>query len=69
MVGASQDEGADEDDAESVDSDAPIKIKEGTYQIIGTMSKPDLPKPDWVKYLLDVRLGSFLIFAEFIFTK
>ena len=54
VVGASQEEGGDEEDAESVDSDAPVVVKEGTYQIIGTMSDPQAPKPEWVKYVLDV---------------
>ncbi|XP_075265204.1 adenylate kinase 7-like isoform X3 [Convolutriloba macropyga] len=53
VVGASQEEGGDEEDAESVDSDAPVVVKEGTYQIIGTMSDPQAPKPEWVKYVLD----------------
>ncbi len=54
VVGASLEEVGDEDDGESVDSDAPVVAKEGTYQIIGTMSNPELPKPDWVKYVIDV---------------
>ncbi|XP_063713342.1 adenylate kinase 7-like isoform X2 [Symsagittifera roscoffensis] len=53
VVGASQEEGGEEEDAESVDSDTPVVTKEGTYQVIGTMMNPQAPKPDWVKYVLD----------------
>ena len=59
MVGASQEEGGEEEDAESVDSDTPVVTKEGTYQVIGTMMNPQAPKPDWVKYVLDVSSSSF----------
>ncbi len=57
MVGASLEEiEEEEEDAESVASGeaGPVVVKEGCYEVIGTVKNRGAPKPEFVKEVIDV---------------
>ena len=55
VVGSSAEEVDDEEeDNESVESGAPAVLKEGCYQIMGTVKDKTTRKPDFVKEIFEV---------------
>lgn len=58
VVGSSLEEQEEEDDAKSTDSSIIPTIKEGCYEIVGTLKDRGQPKPDFVKELILVRCHS-----------
>ena len=63
MVGASLEEGEDEEDNASVTSSVLDTPKEGCYEVVGTLKDREKPKPEFVKELILVssRLGNMLV--------
>lgn len=63
MVGASleeiTEEEEEEDDSKSAMHDASPKLKEGTFQIVGTVSTLEKPAPDFALETYGVSLGGF----------